>query len=226
MLWESRRLPSPASAIQERPLSLIRIFSSVAIFFRFSAICFSGIRRKSKHWQRERIVAGTFWVSVVAKMKITWPGGSSRVLRRALKASRGQHVDLVDDVDLVAAGGGGEFHVLAEFPDLVDPPVGGAVDLADVDRVSVRDFTAMDALVAGGRRRPLFAVDRLREDPGDRGLPDPARPAEEKGVGDALAGDRVLQRPDHMLLPQDVFKDLGSAFSGENAVFHGCSCEA
>jgi hypothetical protein len=39
-------------------------------------------------------------------------------------------------------------------------------------------------------------------------------------VGDAPAGDRILQRPDNMLLPQDVFKDLGSAFSGENAVFH------
>ena len=88
MLCESRRLPSPASAIQARPVSLIFIPSAVAMIFRFSVICLSGIRRKSKHWQRERIVAGTFWVSVVAKMKITWPGGSSRVFNSALNASR------------------------------------------------------------------------------------------------------------------------------------------
>ncbi len=88
MLCESRRLPSPASAIQASPVSLIRIPSAAAIFLRLSAMSRSGILRKSKDWQRERIVAGTLWVSVVAKMKITWAGGSSRVFRSALKASR------------------------------------------------------------------------------------------------------------------------------------------
>ena len=45
------------------------------------------IRVKSYRWQRERMVAGTFWISVVAKIKITWAGGSSRVLSSALKAA-------------------------------------------------------------------------------------------------------------------------------------------
>ena len=42
---------------------------------------------KSKRWQREMMVAGTLWTSVVAKMNLTWEGGSSRVLSRALKAA-------------------------------------------------------------------------------------------------------------------------------------------
>ena len=41
---------------------------------------------KSKRWQRDRIVIGTFWTSVVAKMNLTWGGGSSNVFSRALKA--------------------------------------------------------------------------------------------------------------------------------------------
>jgi hypothetical protein len=45
-------------------------------------------------------------------------------------------------------------------------------------------------------------------------------------MGDAALADRVFQRPDHMLLPQDIFKDLGSPFSSQNEVFHGFSCEA
>ena len=44
------------------------------------------MRPKSYLWQRESTVAGTFWISVVAKMKMTWEGGSSMILSSALKA--------------------------------------------------------------------------------------------------------------------------------------------
>ena len=47
----------------------------------------SPMRRKSNRWQRERIVAGTFCGSVVAKMNLTCGGGSSSVFSRALKAA-------------------------------------------------------------------------------------------------------------------------------------------
>ena len=43
---------------------------------------------KSKRWQRDRMVIGIFWTSVVAKMNLTCGGGSSRVFSRALKDSR------------------------------------------------------------------------------------------------------------------------------------------
>ena len=38
-------------------------------------------------WQRERMVAGILWYSVVARMNTTWGGGSSSVFSSALKAS-------------------------------------------------------------------------------------------------------------------------------------------
>ena len=43
---------------------------------------------KSKRWQRERMVSGTLLGSVVQKTNLTFGGGSSSVLRSALKASR------------------------------------------------------------------------------------------------------------------------------------------
>ena len=46
----------------------------------------AGIRRKSYCWQRERMVSGILWYSVVAKMNFTRGGGSSSVFRSALNA--------------------------------------------------------------------------------------------------------------------------------------------
>jgi hypothetical protein len=41
---------------------------------------------KSKRWQRETIVSGTLWTSVVASTNLTCAGGSSSVFRSALNA--------------------------------------------------------------------------------------------------------------------------------------------
>ena len=44
------------------------------------------MRLKSNRWQRERMVGSTLWISVVARIKMTCAGGSSRILSRALTA--------------------------------------------------------------------------------------------------------------------------------------------
>ena len=45
------------------------------------------MRLKEKRWHRERMVAGTLCSSVVARIKMRWAGGSSRIFSRALKAA-------------------------------------------------------------------------------------------------------------------------------------------
>ena len=45
------------------------------------------MRPRSKRWQRDRIVAGTLWTSVVASTNTTCAGGSSSVLRKASQAA-------------------------------------------------------------------------------------------------------------------------------------------
>ena len=42
---------------------------------------------RSYRWHRDMTVTGTFLISVVAKMNLTWFGGSSRVFNNALKAA-------------------------------------------------------------------------------------------------------------------------------------------
>jgi hypothetical protein len=53
---------------------------------RCAAIDDSRTRRKSYRWQRDRMVTGILWGSVVANMNSTWGGGSSSVFSSALNA--------------------------------------------------------------------------------------------------------------------------------------------
>ena len=69
-------MSSPTARPSRRATSASRSATSVSVR-----------RRKSKRWQRERIVAGILWRSVVARMKTAWDGGSSSVLRSAWKAA-------------------------------------------------------------------------------------------------------------------------------------------
>ena len=60
--------------------------SFLHIFSRSHRISASLILSRSKRITRDNIVSGTLLISVVARRNITCDGGSSSVLRRALKA--------------------------------------------------------------------------------------------------------------------------------------------
>ena len=60
------------------------IFSESAMILSRSKIFCSGMVRNSNSWQRESIVSGTLCSSVVAMIKTTFGGGSSRVFSNAL----------------------------------------------------------------------------------------------------------------------------------------------
>ena len=82
----SRIPPSAFFAIRFRASSSALNFSALAISFNFSA-SFSMVNRwKMKLWQREVMVSGILWSSVVARRKKTCSGGSSSVLSSALNA--------------------------------------------------------------------------------------------------------------------------------------------
>ncbi|GAO05620.1 hypothetical protein PSR1_04535 [Anaeromyxobacter sp. PSR-1] len=82
----SRMPPSAWRATSASAAGDSRIPSSAATLASWSAICCSVSRRKSKRWQRERMVSGTLWTSVVASTNFTCGGGSSSVFRSALNA--------------------------------------------------------------------------------------------------------------------------------------------
>ena len=122
---------------------------------------------KSNRWQRDRIVIGIFWTSVVAKMNLTCGGGSSSVFSRALNAAVREHVDFVDDVDLVPGplrAGSRRccgWSRTSSTPRLLAP---------SISSTSTSSPAAMAWQMShwshGVGRRPLHAVERLGEDAG------------------------------------------------------------
>ena len=85
-------------------------------------------------------------------------------------------VGFINDIDLVTGMRRRVDDVFTQLTDFIDPPVGGGVDLHDVhDLLPFRDAPAEIALVAGGRRGPLRAVQRLRQDARRGGFADAAR---------------------------------------------------
>ena len=82
----SRADPSAARATIFNASSSASIFSAVKTLWKSLTKVSILIRCKSKRWQRDKIVTGTLRISVVAKINITWAGGSSRVFNKALNA--------------------------------------------------------------------------------------------------------------------------------------------
>ena len=133
-------------------------------------------------------------------------------LQQGVEPRRGDHVRLVDDVDLVPAAGGPEEGLLPQVTGVVHATVRSRVDLDDVDRprpVPGQVLTGL-AHAARRRRRPLLAVQTAREDPCTGRLPTAARPAEQVRVIDPVVTQRLLQRVSDMLLPDDLGERLGA----------------
>ena len=85
-VYASRIEPVASRAIQSRAPSSASTPMSPAALPRSLSITSSVKSLKLKCWQRLLMVAGTLWSSVVAKMNTMYGGGSSMVLRSALKA--------------------------------------------------------------------------------------------------------------------------------------------
>ena len=124
-------------------------------------------------------------------------------------------VRLVEDVDLVAALDRLHDDALADLADVVDAALGGRVHLDDVERGSGRDRDARVARPVRVGRRPVGAVERLREDARERGLAGSARAGEEVRLAHVPGRDRVPQRADDRLLADHVVESLRSIFAVE-----------
>ena len=141
-------------------------------------------------------------------------------LEEGVPGLRRQHVDLVDDVDLVVVARGGVAHRFAQLAHGVDAAVAGAVDLQHVDRPALGDLQAGGAGVARRGSRPVDAVQRLGHEPRDGRLADPAQTREQVGVVDALAGDGVPEGRDDRLLADHVLERLRAVLACEDLVAH------
>ncbi len=137
-----------------------------------------------------------------------------RVRRRLLQRLQegvpglfGQHVRLVEDVDLPAPTGRRVGDPLAQVADVVDGAVGGCVHLDHVDRgAGGNRQTRLAFATRIDRGAAALAIERAGEDLRHRGLAGAARADEEVGVVDLALLDRIAQGANDVLLADHLVK--------------------
>ena len=239
----SRKPPCECRAISSRAASSMsmcgpprsasgRAFSRSTMLPSSRVISRTSGRRKSKRWQRERMVARDL---------VRLGGGEDeddvgrRLLERleqGVEGLGGEHVDLVDDVDLEAALRPARSATFSRRSRMSSMP---RLEAASISITSSELPSAMATQLAAGaagrgvgRDRAAGradAVERLGQDAGGGGLAGAARAGEEVGVGDAVGLDGVAQRAGDVLLPDDVVEASAAGTCGRgSASCGGCLC--
>jgi hypothetical protein len=107
---------------------------------------------------------------------------------------------------------------------VVDAGVRRGVELQQVDEAARVDVGARGARAARLRRDAVGeAVEALREDARDRRLADAAGAGQEIRVVQAIARQRVGERGDDVLLPDELLERLRSPLAGERLIAHGAT---
>ncbi len=144
-------------------------------------------------------------------------------LQEGIESGLAEHVDLIDDVDLVLSDLGRDAHLLHEVADVIHRVVGGGVQLVDVERGIVVESPAGLALVTGFHvLRGVEAVDGLGHDTGAGRLAHATRAAEQESLRQGVVLDGVFQRRGDGLLTNNRVEGRGAVFSGGyDEILHG-----
>ena len=143
-------------------------------------------------------------------------------LEQRIERRRRQHVNLVNDVDLVAAAHGREAHTADDLlTNIVDPGARRRVKLVDVRMLTCGD--ELTVLARAVRELPCAALahEGLGEDACHGRLARATWATKEVGMAGPALKDGMLQRGDDMLLANDVLERLGTILPVQR--LHGTS---
>ncbi len=129
-------------------------------------------------------------------------------------------MDFVDDVHLESPAAWRVHRVLQELAHLVDLGVGSGIDLYQVDEAARVDLHAGRTLPARTRADSRLAVQAFGQDAREGRLAHTAGPGEQVRVVQAFLIQRVAQRLDHVLLPDQRLERARTPLAGENLVGH------
>ena len=138
--------------------------------------------------------------------------------QQRVEARSGDHVGLVDDVDLVAAVDGREEGPLAQVPGVLDPAVAGGIDLDHVDASRSAPGQVLTGTTgpAGSRGGALLAVEAARQDTCGGGLATATWPGEQVGMVDAIVVERPHQRHGDVVLADHLGKRVRTVAAVES----------
>ena len=132
----------------------------------------------------------------------------------------GQHVHLVDDVDLELRRGWRVFHGVAQLADFFDPAIARAVDFNHVQRAAFSNFTTTRIVVGKIHFGAAGAVEALGKDAGDGGFAGAARAAEQVGVGGPVLPDGVGEGLGDVVLADHIVEPLRPILSRYDLIGH------
>ena len=136
-------------------------------------------------------------------------------------------MDLVDDVDLVAAAHRRVVDAVDDLlADVVDAGAACRVELVDVGVHALGDHLAILAGAVRVGRGALFAQKRLGKQASRGGLARAARAAEQVGVADFVLLDGVFDGALNLLLPHHVLEDLRTVFEVQRLCHVVAPCPA
>ena len=153
-------------------------------------------------------------------------------LQEGVERRRRQHVDFVDDVDLIARAGRRITDAVIDLADIVDAGMGRRVHLQDVHVPAFHDRLAMGAEHRHVDGRPLhrtirqLVIQGAGQDAGRGGLADAANAGEDPGLRNAAGLERIRDRAHHGLLADQIREAGGAVFARQNPVGLGGSVGA
>ncbi len=144
--------------------------------------------------------------------------------QKRVEGCGGEHMDFVDDVDLVARARRRVAHAVIDLTHIVDAGVGGGVHFQHVHVTAFHDCLTMHAEFRHMDRRPLhrpirqLIVQRARQNPGGGGFADAADPGQDPGLRNAAGFERVGDGAHHGLLADQILEACGAVFSRQYAI--------
>lgn len=149
-------------------------------------------------------------------------GGFFQGFEEGIEGRGGEHVYLVNDIDLPGARLWRVAYLLYQVADVVHGVVGGGIQFDDVEGGPEVKTLATVAGVAGfvvfGA---VLAVDGFGQDTGAGGFADPTRAAEQKRLCQVVGGDGVFEGIGDVGLSHDRAEGRGAVFSGGyDEIFH------
>ena len=146
-------------------------------------------------------------------------------LQQAVEGLPREHVNLVDDIDLVTRRDRQVAHAVDDLADVVDTGARCGIHFHHVDMARFHDRIAMDAgsVHVDGRcgDAGLFVVEGAGQDAGGRGLADTAHAGQHEGMGDAAGVESIGQRADHRFLTDQILEHGRAIFAGQHLIAGG-----
>ena len=144
--------------------------------------------------------------------------------QKRVERRRREHVDFVDDVDLVTRARRRIAHAVVDLAHIVDAGVGSGVHFQHIHVPAFHDRLTMHAELRHMDRRPLhrsirqFVVQGTRQNPRRGGFADTADAGQDPGLRNAPGLERVRDGAHHRLLADQILETCGPVFPRQDAI--------